>query len=48
MRLNSKHRTEILKTKSKRYRNTKNQNPERLKPSFSKRIGRKWLVFRLD
>ena len=35
------YRTEILKTKCKRYRNTKNQNPERLKPSFSKRIGRK-------
>ena len=36
-----KHRTEKLKTKNKRYRNTIDQNSERLKPSFSKGIGRK-------
>ena len=36
-----KHRTEKLKTKKERYRNTKIQNTERQKPSFSKRIGRK-------
>ena len=41
MTLNSKYRTEKLKTKNKRYSNTKNQNPERLKLSFSKRIGRR-------
>ena len=41
MTLNSKHRTEKLKTKNQRYRNTKNQNAERRKPSFIKRIGRK-------
>ena len=42
MTLNSKYKTEKLKAENKRYRNTKNQNPEKLKPSFSKRIGRKW------
>ena len=42
MTLNSKRRTEKLKTKNKRYRNTKNQNPQRLKPDFSKRISRKF------
>ena len=41
MTLNSKHRTEKLNTKNKRYRNTKKQNPERFKPSISNRIGRK-------
>ena len=41
MTLNSKHRTERLKTKNKRDRYTKNQNPKRLKSSFNKRIGRK-------
>ena len=41
MTLNSKHKTEKLKTKSKIYRNTKKQNSERLKFSFSKRLGRK-------
>ena len=41
MTLNSKHRTEKLKTKNHRYRNTKNQNTERRKPSFTKWIGRK-------
>ena len=41
MNLNSKHRTEKLKPKSQRYRNTKNQNTERWKPSFTKRIDRK-------
>ena len=40
MTLNSKHRTERLKTKN-RDRCAKNQNPKRLKPSFNKRIGRK-------
>ena len=39
--LNSKHRTKKLKTKIQRYRNTKNQNTERRKSSFTKRIGRK-------
>ena len=29
MKLNSKHRTEKLKTKNQIYRNTKNQNTER-------------------
>ena len=41
MTLNSKHRIEKLKTKNQRYRNTKNQNTERRKPSFTKRIGAK-------
>ena len=41
MTLNSKHRTEKLKTKNQRYRDTKNQNTEKRKPSFTKRIGRK-------
>ena len=41
MALNSKHRIKRLKTKSQRYRNTKNQNAEILKSSFTKRIGRK-------
>ena len=41
MTLNSKHKKEKPKTKNRTYRNTKNQNPERLKPSFSKGIGRK-------
>ena len=31
MTLNSKHRTEKVKTKDQRYRNTKNQNTERRK-----------------
>ena len=33
--MNSKHRTKI-KAKSQRYRNMKNQNTERQKPSFPK------------
>ena len=41
MTLNLNHRTEKLKTENKRYRNTKSQNPERLKSSYSKIIGRK-------
>ena len=36
MILNSKHRTEKLKTKNQRYKNTKNQNTARQKPSFTK------------
>ena len=39
--LNSKYRTEKLKTRKKRHRNTKNQNPPRRKLSFSKRKGGK-------
>ena len=38
--LNSKHRAK-LKIKTQRYRNTKNQNTERRKTSFTKIIGRK-------
>ena len=38
MTLNSKHRTEKLKTKNQRYRNTKNQNTKREETSFSKKI----------
>ena len=41
MTLNSKHRTEKMKTKNQRKRNMKNQNTERQKPSFTKAIGRK-------
>ena len=41
MTLNSKYTTEKIKTKYHRNRNMKNQNTERQKPSFSKRIGRK-------
>ena len=40
MTLNSKHRKEKLSTKNQRYKNAKNQNTERRKPSFTKRIGR--------
>ena len=40
MTLNSKHRTEKLKTKNQRNRNMKNQDTER-KPSFTKRTIRK-------
>ena len=36
MTMNSKHRTEKLKTKNQRYINTKNQNTEGTKPSFIK------------
>ena len=42
MTLNSKHRAEKLKPKDQRYRNTENQNIERRKSSFTKRIGRKY------
>ena len=41
MTLNSKHRTEKLKTKNQRNRNMKNQDTERWKPSFTKRTIRK-------
>ena len=41
MTLNSKHRTEKLKIKNQRYRNTKNQNTERRTPTFTKKINRK-------
>ena len=41
MTLNSKHRPEKMKTKNQRYRNMENQNTERRKPSFTKRIGKK-------
>ena len=41
MTLNSKHRTEKKKAKNQRNRNMKNQDTERRKPSFNKRIGRK-------
>ena len=41
MALNWKYITEKLKTKNKRYRNTKKQNTKRRKPIFTKRIGRK-------
>ena len=36
MTLHSKHRAEKLKTENQRYTNTKNQNSERQKPSFTK------------
>ena len=36
--LNSKHRTEKIKTENQRNRNIKNQNTGRRKPSFTKRI----------
>ena len=39
--LNLKHRTEKPETKNQRYENIKNQNTERRKPSFTKRICRK-------
>ena len=41
MTLNSKHRTEKMKTKYQRNRNIKQQNTETQKPSFTKRICRK-------
>ena len=41
MSLNSKHRTEKLKIKNERYKNPKNQNTERRKHSFTKRLRRK-------
>ena len=41
MTLNSKQRTEKIKTKSRRNRNMKSQNIERQKTSLIKRIGRK-------
>ena len=47
MELNSKDRTKKLKTKSQRYRNKKNQNTERQKPSFTKRIGRKCRLIKI-
>ena len=39
--LNSKYRTEKLKTKEKTIQIHKNQNTEKRKPSFAKRLGRK-------
>ena len=39
MTLNSKHGTEKIKNKNKWNRNMKNQNTERQKTSFTKRIG---------
>ena len=39
MTLNSKHRAENVKTKSQRNRNMKNQNTQKEKPSFIKKIG---------
>ena len=41
MTLNSKHRTQKIKSKNQRYRNMKNQNTERRKPSITNRIGSK-------
>ena len=41
MKLNSKDRTEIIKTKNQN-RNMKSQNSERRKPSFTNRICRKY------
>ena len=40
MTLNSKHKTEKIKTKNQRHRNIKNQNTDRGKPGFAKRLGR--------
>ena len=40
--LNSKHRTEKLKAKNQRYRNTKNQNTERRKPKLTERKGKRF------
>ena len=37
MVLNSKHRTKKIKTRNQRYRNMKNQNTERQKPSCAKK-----------
>ena len=42
MTLNSKHRTEKIKSKNQRNRNMKSQNTERRKPSLTRRIGRKY------
>ena len=39
--MNSKHRTEKIKNKNQRNINMKNQNTERWKPSFTRRIGGK-------
>ena len=41
MTLNSKHSAEKIKNKNQRNRLMKNQNTQRRKPSFIKRIGRK-------
>ena len=41
MTLNSKHRTEKIKTKNQRNRNVKTKTQRRRKPCFTKRIGRK-------
>ena len=41
MTLNSKHRTEKIKTKNQRNRNIKTKTQRRRKPCFTKRIGRK-------
>ena len=41
MTLDSKCKKKIKTKRKHRYRNTKNQNTERRKPSFAKRIGRK-------
>ena len=46
MILNPKHRTENLKTKNQRYRNTRIQNKEKRKPSFTKRIRRKCNLYK--
>ena len=40
MTLNSKYRTQKIKSKNQRYRNMKNQNTERRKPGITNRIGR--------
>ena len=39
--MNSKHRTEKRKKKNQRNINMKNQNTERWKPSFTRRVGGK-------
>ena len=42
MILVSKRRREKLEPKKQKYGNRKNQNTERLNPSFTRRIGRKY------
>ena len=41
MKLNSKHRTEIVKTKNQGNTDMKTENTERRKPSFTKKKGGK-------
>ena len=44
--LNTKHRTEKLKTNKQRYKNTQNQNTDRRKSSFTKTMCRKCRLYK--